>query len=731
MRLLACLFLVGFWVAIIFAALVISADPEGGSVAERGADADLPVASAESETEPDAAPAPETVAETAVEEEEAEEVIPETAFEDPEFAPDPELAEKTPSEEETEQKLTAEAEPAVQASIGEVATALPRREEVRRPEVRLNLGVESGQPLRREPANLDEFMSDGDVALYKEIFRVQGAGRWKKADGLISKLDNKVLMGYVLSQRYLHPTAYRSSSRELRGWLAKYGDHPAADKIYNLAMKKRKPGGVLPRKPLAKKKSLIKQGPITRQIYRSTKRLSRKERRRVRNLRARMYRQVERRALTATEKLIATKEVQRLFDQVQLDEATAWVASGWYFIGKYQKAFDLAQGATDSTDEVPLAHWIAGLSAWRLDDLPTAALHFEALALSQKAAGWNDASGPYWAARVHEKLGHNDKVDEWLYIAASHPRTLYGMLARHRLGLKPTFDFKPLVLDGRRIGALSDKPGGARALAFLRLGEHRKVEKELERLEGWEDPAVAEAIMSVADQARLPALSLRISKRLLADKEADWDHSLLDSALYPIPPWEPARGFKLDKALVYAVIRQESQFKRYARSRDGARGLMQLLPSTARGLTKRYNFRGAQRAKLYNPELNMYLGQRYLSQLMKYPYIDGNIFRMATAYNGGPGNLRSWSRRINHKDPLMFIESIPVRETRDFVKHIATNLWVYRVRMGQDAPTMADAAAGAIPLYAKRDGLTLEAKAPDPVEEAEAKSSIWSIFGFN
>ncbi len=701
MRVVASLLLVAFWVAIAFAALLVSTEPDSGPVAGREAEdivrESAEVAAAADEAEGDA-------------EEEAEEVFTQAELESPEF--------------ESEEQETAAA-PTRKSALGEVATALrsPVASDDRAP-------VEAVLQDESSARTLDDLLSDKDTGLYKDIFRVQSAGRWREADKLIKRLDNKVLLGHVRAQRYLH-ASYRSSYRELASWLAKYGDHPIADKVYRLALKKRQPGGLVPRQPLAKKQSLTKLGPITRPPYASKNRLTREQRRRVRNLRARMYRQVSRLQLSATERLIATKEVQRLFDDVQIAEATAWVAAGWYYYGRHARAFDLAQRATGEGEAVPLAHWISGLAAWRLDDLPTAALHFEALALSPKNSGWNDAAGPFWAARAHEKLGHQDKVEGWLRRAAAHPRTLYGLMARHRLGLPHDFDFTPFTLDARRTTALSALPGGARALAFLKLGDHRRVEKELNVLEGWREPAVAEAIMAVAEEARLPALSLRISLRLAAEKDGRWDKTSLDAALYPIPPWKPRNGFKLDRALIFGVIRQESQFKRYARSRDGARGLMQLLPSTARGLARGYRFQGAERAQLYNPELNMELGQRYLSQLMKYPYIDGNIFRVATAYNGGPGNLRSWSRRINHTDPLVFIESIPVRESREFVKHVVTNLWVYRLRLDQEAPTLADVAYGQVPRYAKRDGVARPKTQVSASAEDQEERSFWSLFGFD
>jgi soluble lytic murein transglycosylase-like protein len=126
---------------------------------------------------------------------------------------------------------------------------------------------------------------------------------------------------------------------------------------------------------------------------------------------------------------------------------------------------------------------------------------------------------------------------------------------------------------------------------------------------------------------------------------------------------------------------------------------MQLMPSTASYMARRENFNYSRRA-LYRPDLNLDLAQRYLRYLLQGQYVDGDLVRLATAYNGGPGNLRKWLRNTEHHgDPLLFIESMPSRETRFFVERILTNLWIYRERLGQPAPSRKALATGRWPSY--------------------------------
>ncbi|MEC7538502.1 MAG: lytic transglycosylase domain-containing protein, partial [Pseudomonadota bacterium] len=98
------------------------------------------------------------------------------------------------------------------------------------------------------------------------------------------------------------------------------------------------------------------------------------------------------------------------------------------------------------------------------------------------------------------------------------------------------------------------------------------------------------------------------------------------------------------------------------------------------------------------------LGQSYVQHLLAFPGIDGNLFYTTVAYNGGPGNLNRWRRTSEYQDdPLLFIESVPSRETRVFVERVLTNLWIYRYRLGQPTPSLDAIAAGTWPRYNRLD----------------------------
>jgi soluble lytic murein transglycosylase-like protein len=164
-------------------------------------------------------------------------------------------------------------------------------------------------------------------------------------------------------------------------------------------------------------------------------------------------------------------------------------------------------------------------------------------------------------------------------------------------------------------------------------------------------------------------------------------------------------------------VRQESAFNPRAKSPDGARGLMQLMPSTASFIARDRGFRKRKRKQLFEPETNLELGQRYITHLLEHDLVRGDLFRLATAYNGGPGNLSKWQRKMDYKgDALMFIESLPSRETRLFIERVLANLWIYRKRLGQPAPSLDGIASGDWPTYVALDAKTRElARKPNNV----------------
>jgi soluble lytic murein transglycosylase-like protein len=173
---------------------------------------------------------------------------------------------------------------------------------------------------------------------------------------------------------------------------------------------------------------------------------------------------------------------------------------------------------------------------------------------------------------------------------------------------------------------------------------------------------------------------------------AKQDGRTQDASSYPLPDWRPAAGWTIDRALILAIARQESGFVPTAKSPCGAIGLMQMMPQTAKAM-------GAS-GRLTDPQVSLAVGQRYVRFLLDDETVRGNLLFLAAAYNSGPGNVAHWLQTTHHNgDALLFLESIPVRESRAFVERVLTNFWAYRSRFGQVSPSLDALAAGDWPIY--------------------------------
>ena len=232
------------------------------------------------------------------------------------------------------------------------------------------------------------------------------------------------------------------------------------------------------------------------------------------------------------------------------------------------------------------------------------------------------------------------------------------------LGLPLPFKWEPATLDNALFHDLNDHPRGKRAMALLQIDQLRRAGRELRTLGKLDNKTLVNGVLALADQAGMAELAVRLEDRLRPNGRD------FTNAAYPIPRW-PRQGFRVDRALIYALVRQESRFNPAAKSWAGARGLMQLMPRTARFVARAGRVKYSNRRKLFDPKFNLSLGQRYIKILLKDPKIRNDLFLMVAAWNAGPGNLNKWRRRINNlDDPLFFIESLSSRETRNFIEHV-------------------------------------------------------------
>ncbi len=559
-------------------------------------------------------------------------------------------------------------------------------------------------PERTENARtaLPQPLSEADADLYRQIFEIQKDGDWKASAKLIEQLDNRMLMGHVTYQRLMHPTKYRSKYTELKNWMDQYADHPDATRVYKLALKRRPANYKYPAK--------VRPAVPSELVYSDTGRAATKkpkakinrssaQRAQIRKHQRQIKRWVQRGSVTKSLDYLHSKSLKRLFDPVSYSQSMGVIARGYFRYHKDQEAIEMARKAVAAHPEgASNAAWWGGLAAFRMGNLETAASLFSALADMPYAEDGDRAAGAFWASRSYLIGGQPAKVNPMLQKAAVAQRSFYGLLAIGALGQTPGFDWDLRPLSEDQTDILRRIPAATRAMALIQSGNTTAAEAELKRLVEALPLELAEILLAMADQAGLADLAYRVGASL----ERRFDLTL-DAALYPTPGFEPRGGFTIDRALIFALIRQESRFRPTAKSRAGARGLMQVMPATA-GFVEKKRFRGRGRDALLDPSYNMHVGQKYVQMLMDDKTVGQNLFYTLAAYNGGPGNLSKWRKKVDYKgDPLLFIESIPSRETRNYVEHVLSNLWVYRHRMQQRAPTLHALLAGNWPVYISLD----------------------------
>ena len=552
--------------------------------------------------------------------------------------------------------------------------------------------------------SIPELLTPSDLAKYRRIFKLQETGKWTESAKIIKTLKDQILLGHVRAHKYLHPTKYRSRYPELLLWLQENNDHPQAFRLYKLAIKRKIVGWKSPPRPRGR--MLVGNGPtpagLGPSIYKSPRKRSPETKRAVSALKRQIRRLIGKGWPTGAHRKLKTADARQLLDLVEIAIARAEIAHGYFVFGKDTLALELAENSmAESPAAIPVAAWTGGLAAWRLGLIDRAGGHFEVLAAWLEAGPAARAAGAFWASRAHLAARRPSEATKWLAQAATVPGTFYGLLARRALGVDMPLDWSLPRLNKKNIDELLTIPGMRRGFALLQLGMKSQAAWEFRRQFLTLPDQLRPMVMTIAANYGLPGLSMRAAGVLKVE-----GHRSYYGALFPIPDWALPDDLKIDPSLLYAIARQESHFDPDAKSRRGARGLMQLMPRTAAFVGEDRSLRSrAGRKALFDPAVNIALGGRYVRHLMEDKGVRTDLFKMLAAYNAGPGTLRKWEREVNYKDdPLFFIEAIPSRETRNFIEDVLRNLWMYRLQRGEPVPSLDRVASGSWPRYESVDG---------------------------
>ncbi len=332
----------------------------------------------------------------------------------------------------------------------------------------------------------------------------------------------------------------------------------------------------------------------------------------------------------------------------------------------------VGDGASAYADLEFLAGFIA---LRRLGDAATAETHFQHL-LAGVSTPISLARAHYWIGRAQEDAGKDGTAS--YRAAAAHQTAFYGLLAAERLGLSLDAGLlaRPATPDWQGAG-FSQSSVLAAAQLLLKAGDLTLGKRFLLHLgEGLDDTGLAQlADMTLAwDEPHLA---------VLVAKQAAERGLILPHAYFPIPEFVPD-GLKVSRALALSIARRESEFDPAARSSADARGLMQVLPGTAKLMAEKLGKPFDAGKLTSDPAYNVAMGAAYLAEMAE--EFGPSIALIASGYNAGPGRPRRWigefgDPRRADVDVIDWVETIPFAETRTYVMRVAEGVVIYRAKL--------------------------------------------------
>ena len=349
-------------------------------------------------------------------------------------------------------------------------------------------------------------------------------------------------------------------------------------------------------------------------------------------------------------------------------------------------------------DDAGRAIWRLGWLAWFRRDYEGAAIHWARLNTLSGGQAYRE-NATYWIGRAHEERGEVELATrQWAESVGHQPRGYFGILAtmrltRRGLPVPAARDARaPLTLPEDAAVLLRPDPRYAKAETLRALGLGAWADAELDEVarRSVGEPPRLYAVSAAFSQDARHHLSLRILRREflpMARGGYPWLPRAFWEMFYPLG-WRAevasaAQRAGIDPLLVSAVVREESSYNPLARSRVGARGLMQLMPDTARPMARVRGMAFQEGELLDDPAANIELGSAYLGGLVR----DFGDARLAVAaYNAGPTRVREWWSARKSDDMEVWVEQIPYNETRNFVRRVMVGWEEYR-RLYADAGT--------------------------------------------
>ena len=507
---------------------------------------------------------------------------------------------------------------------------------------------------------------------WRGVFDAIGAGNWASARAGIATLPPSILTPVAKAELYTAKNSPPVDLASLQALVAEAPELPQADQLAAMAVKR---GALVPLQTIAEKPTYVLGSAPVRYRAKPVQGEPAAD-----QLRAALDPLIKADDAAGAEAQLLTFAPQMSVEARA--EAGTRVAFVYYVLGLDMDARRVAETwrQVATGDWASQAAWISGLASWRLNDCNSAAIFFQQVAqLAQQRE--LRAGGYYWAARAQQSCRRPTQVTPLLKAAASadeSPESFYGLLARESLGM-------PTQLPADRLAGfdppIDQYPNVKRAIELARIGEPALAEEMLRHQAAIGVPTEHHALIQLAKRLDLAAAQLWLANH------GQWGAQSDAADRYPNPRWSPLNGWRVDPALAFGHIVQESAFRRTAVSTAGAVGLMQVLPVTAE-LVSRNRGVPFSRAALTDPTYNLEYGQSFIEMMRRDPGTAGQLPRVIASYNAGPLPVARWAGINDKGDPLLWIESLPYWETRYYVPSVLRNMWVYQGLNREETTTL-------------------------------------------
>ncbi len=348
-------------------------------------------------------------------------------------------------------------------------------------------------------------------------------------------------------------------------------------------------------------------------------------------------------------------------------------------LGRFKTAYTLASRhfLTGGEDYAEL-EWQAGYVALTRHNDPRKALpHFQRFQAAVESPISLGRAG-YWLGRTYEALGNHAASINAYAEGARYQTSFYGQLAAERGGIAPdrALAGSMPVADWRGQAFAQSGPIQA-AILLHEAGDFVTMRRFFLHVQESLTPDQSASLAQMALDMGHPFVAVRLAKRLASDG------LVMPQAYYPVTDLAYQAG-PIPPELALAIARQESELFPEATSPVGARGLMQLMPGTAKQVAEGLGLDYSQARLTEDPAYNAKLGTAYLAEMLE--EFDGSYILAIAAYNAGPHRARRWIEeygdpRTGAVDPIVWIESIPYTETRNYVMRVLEALHVYRTRL--------------------------------------------------